>query len=210
MTEVIRDKGLAWVEFEIPDSNGPVELGRFWRDRETKAMTALVKFPSGWARPVFGHYEADEEFFLLEGDLQIGEAAYVAGDFGIWKKGLVRGASTSASGALTLAHFGGPPRWSQGGAPLEELTGVRFRYKEVEPQTSPFGVNGKFVGSAWVIEEDGGAAPREADAEVFFVAERAWAWVPAGEAVPNLKRPVIAWLRDPGGYHLAQRGGNAD
>jgi uncharacterized protein DUF4437 len=196
MTEIIRASELEWRDFEIPDSSAPVELGRFWRDRRTFEMTALVKFPPDWSRLVHGHYEADEEFFLIEGDLHIGDVDYVPGDFGVWKKGLVRGPSTSTSGALSLAHFGGPPRWHQGGAPLKELSGVRFRYKEVEPTESPFGIEGRFIGSVWVIEGDGAIAPETADAEVFSPAERTWGWVSAGESMPDLKAPIIAWLRE--------------
>jgi hypothetical protein len=177
MTEIIRATELEFRDFEIPDSSGPVQLGRFWRDRRTFEMTALVQFPAEWSRLVHGHYEADEEFFMLEGDVQIGDAAYVEGDYGIWKKGLVRGPTTTVDGALSLAHFGGPPRWHQGGAPLEELKDVLFRYSEMEAQDSPFGVPGRFVGSAWIIEDQGATVPDETDAEVFFIEERAWAWV---------------------------------
>jgi hypothetical protein len=197
MTKLVHESEVEWRDFEIPDSNSPVKIGRFWLDRKTFEMTQLVKFPPGWSRLVFGQYESDEEFYVIEGDVQIGDVAYIPGDFGIWKKALVRGATTSSTGAITLAHFGGPPRWLQGGAPLKEPTGVRFRYKEVEPADSTFGVQGRFVGSAWVLEDEGGTAPATADAEVFSPSELTWGWVSAGEPLPDLKTPLIAWLREP-------------
>ena len=65
----------------MPDSTGPVRLaplkslanGHFW---------ALVAFPADWQRLRPGHYEVDEDFLLLSGDLRINERQWRAREHG--------------------------------------------------------------------------------------------------------------------------------
>lgn len=101
---------LTWREVTIPDSSPPVAVatlgeepgGGFW---------ALVRFPPGWARPVSGHYLVDEEFWVLEGELAMSGLTYGPEQGGSIPAGGVRNDSRAETGALTLAHFAGPPRW---------------------------------------------------------------------------------------------------
>jgi hypothetical protein len=111
--KVIRQEEREWVEFQIPESSPPVELSRLSQDPASRAQTLLVRFAPGWSRPSTGYYEASEEFFVLEGDLTIGESTFGPGDYALIPAGALRGPSSSKQGALTLAHFDGPARWQR-------------------------------------------------------------------------------------------------
>lgn len=108
---VVRHNEREWVDFDIPDSAPAVKVARLQRDDETRSSTLLVRFPPGWSRPAAGSYTSSEEFFVLEGDLAIGDTEYGPGDYAYVPAGAMRGSSSSSGGALTLARFEGPARW---------------------------------------------------------------------------------------------------
>jgi len=101
---------LQWREVTIPDSAPPVAVARL-RDEADGGYWALVRFPPGWSRPSTGHYPVDEEFWLLEGDLEMSGATYGPGSGARVAAGAPRSESRSTGGALALARFAGPPRW---------------------------------------------------------------------------------------------------
>lgn len=110
---VIRQEEREWKEFVIPESSPPVEIVLLNQSLENRARTMLVRFAPGWSRPSWGYYEANEEFFVLEGDLTIGESTFGPGDYGLIPAGALRGPSSSKQGAVTLARFDGPARWQK-------------------------------------------------------------------------------------------------
>lgn len=176
---IVNESDLDWVDFEIPDSSAPVRIGRFRLDKE--GMTALVRFPPGWDRPVAGYYEAEEQFLVLEGDLNVGGIEYAVGDFGNWKANQVRRVSSSESGALTIAYFDGPARWKRVESSDEpDPAQVRMRLEDVRCHLS--------------------ASPVHADVELFSVPARSWVWVKAGEKFPEMPGPCLCWshiMRNP-------------
>lgn len=170
--KVLRESDLEWIDFEIPDSSAAVKIGRFRFDKQ--GMTALVRFPPGWDRPVAGHYEAEEQFLVLDGDLNVGGVDYSAGDFGQWRALQVRTVSSSKSGALTIAYFDGPARWKRTDDDEDpDPAQVRLPLKRVECRLS--------------------AAPAHADVELFSVPERSWVWVKAGDEFPDMPGPCLCW-----------------
>lgn len=101
---------LDWKEVPIPDGEPAVAVARL-RDEAGGAYWTLVRFPPGWSRPVTGHYLVDEEFWVIEGDLEMNGIAYAPGAGAQVSAGTPRSATRSADGALTLARFAGPPHW---------------------------------------------------------------------------------------------------
>lgn len=112
-TRVVREEEREWREFSIPESSPPVKIALLNQSSENRARTMLVRFAPGWSRPASGYYEANEEFFVLEGDLTIGDSTFGPGDYGLIPAGSLRGPSSSKQGALTLARFDGPARWQR-------------------------------------------------------------------------------------------------
>ena len=101
---------MTWSEVTIPDSSPAVRLARL-RSGVDGSFAVLVRFPAGWTRPISGYYLADEEFWVLEGDLTVSGVDYGVGDGGAIPAGTVRTNSSSRAGALALAFFSGSARW---------------------------------------------------------------------------------------------------
>jgi hypothetical protein len=101
---------LEWSDFTIPESSPPVRLARL-RQEADGGIWWLVRFPAGWSRPLPGHYLVEEEFWVLEGELDVSEVRYGPGDRGLVAAGEERRGSASGPGALAVARFGGPARW---------------------------------------------------------------------------------------------------
>jgi len=104
------DPSLSWDEAIIPDSSPTPAMVRLWSD-PAGSMTALVRFPAGWARPHRGYYEVEEQFVVLEGLVVLGTLEVAAGSWCVIPAGCLRDSSVAPEGALALALFSGPPRW---------------------------------------------------------------------------------------------------
>ena len=78
------------------------------------AFWTLVRFPPGWTRPASGHYLCDEEFWVLEGELEMSGATYGPDQGAVIPGGAPRSDSRTPRGALALARFGGPATWVRG------------------------------------------------------------------------------------------------
>lgn len=103
---------LEWRELTIPDSSPPVAIARL-REEADGGYWTLVRFPAGWSRPVTGHYQVTEEFWLLEGELEMSDEVYRAGSGAHVPAGAQRSDTRSMLGALALARFAGAPRWTR-------------------------------------------------------------------------------------------------
>jgi hypothetical protein len=106
-------------DFLIPGSNLPVRRTRL------DGMSALVRFPPGWARPGRGHYLAGEEFVLLEGELSVSGITYAAGHHGWLPAGTLRHSGAAPGGALAFTAFAGEDTWVP--SDLDEPDGPSLR-----------------------------------------------------------------------------------
>lgn len=75
------------------------------------AFRAFVRFPPGWARSQRGHYEAWEEFIVLEGELALDEHRWQAGGYAWIAPSRLRTNLRSETGCLVFATFSSTPRW---------------------------------------------------------------------------------------------------
>ena len=103
---------LDWEPFEVPGGSVPVSVSRLHADPETRAVTLVVRFPAGWQRPEAGAYSAAEEVYLLDGSLEMNGTPYGAGTWFRVPAGAVRRHTASPGGAVALARFDGPARWT--------------------------------------------------------------------------------------------------
>src|SRR5687768_14412821 len=104
---------LDWNVADMPASNVSVQLAQLPRAADG-AFRAFVRFPAGWARPAAGHYPVAEEFFILDGDLQLNDMTWRAGGYAWIPARRMRSASRSESGCLAFAWFASAPRWIPG------------------------------------------------------------------------------------------------
>lgn len=77
------------------------------------AFWALVRFPAGWRRPPSGHYQHEEQFWIIEGELLMNGRRYPAGAGEIVPAGGIRADTSAPGGALAVVRFGGRPRWTR-------------------------------------------------------------------------------------------------
>ncbi|WP_433213974.1 hypothetical protein [Microtetraspora malaysiensis] len=108
------DRDLPWRGFTIPESAPDVSLAAL-HTGPAGSFLVLVRFPPGWARPGRGHYACDEEFVVIQGEIEISRTVFRAGARGWFPAGRERSDCRSSGGALALAWFSGPAVWVTGG-----------------------------------------------------------------------------------------------
>ena len=89
-------------------------MARLW-EQQGGAFWALVRFPAGWSRPATGHYRVDEDFWILEGELEMSGITYGPEQGALIPAGTPRSQSRSEAGALAVARFDGPAAWVRTG-----------------------------------------------------------------------------------------------
>lgn len=104
---------LLWQDMPMPNGTGAVRLSLL-QSVMPEHFWALVAFPAGWQRLCSGHYNVDEDFLLLWGDLSINDDAWQPCEFGFIAAHGLREETHSKAGALVLARFYGRPRWQTG------------------------------------------------------------------------------------------------
>ena len=79
-----------------------LEVKSLSRDAETGASSSLVRVPAGWRRPGPIHYLADDEFYVLSGDLTISGTTYGEHCYGFFPVGYTQSDASSTSGAVMV------------------------------------------------------------------------------------------------------------
>ena len=172
----------------------PVPIAALHRDPASRAQTLFVRFPEGWQRPVAGFYEAAEELIVVSGVLHMSEVTYGPGDWGYVPAGSVRTSTSAETECVVFARFDGPARWreaAEASGPPPMMAPLRAGNAS-SAVPSPLG-----GGTAWLLragERDaawfadppapGAAAP--VDVELFDPATAAYAFVAAGDPMPDV------------------------
>lgn len=192
---------LEWQSAPMPGSNGAVALARL-PDLDDGAFRAFVRFPAGWSRPGAGHYAVAEEFFILDGDLALGERTWHAGGYAWIPARRMRTGSRSMAGCLAFAWFGGPPRWVAGesAAPVHD-TDVHFKHWREAPERDlgdglrAHALRASPEHNTWLVERPrpGHSMMLGARCETLRLPDHHWTWqepikARAGRAAPTLVR----------------------
>ena len=101
----------------VPDANLPLRTHLLHADPGSRASALLVEFPVGWKRSV-GTYTCAEHAVVLDGEIILDDRTWVATEGFIVPGGITRRETHTPNGALAVAWFGGAPRWTSGGTPL--------------------------------------------------------------------------------------------
>jgi anti-sigma factor ChrR (cupin superfamily) len=83
-----------------------LEMRMLRRDESKRRQTLLVRMQPGAIYPQHGHDDQDEEIFILEGDLVIGELVLGAGDFHMALAERVHPQHHSRKGCIALINQG--------------------------------------------------------------------------------------------------------
>lgn len=76
-------------------------------DADSGASSNLLEFPPGWRLTEESHLTADEELYVLSGDLSISGVRYTEHNYAFLPAGYTRFDAHSERGALTLSFFSG-------------------------------------------------------------------------------------------------------
>ena len=94
----------------IPGSSMNVDMHRL-DSLESGAASLLVRFPAGWRRDEVGHYQCDEEFIVVKGQLNLSGHVYTPGEYGFVPALGQRFASSVESETWAVAWFNSRPKW---------------------------------------------------------------------------------------------------
>jgi hypothetical protein len=78
-------------------------------DEAAGDATVMIRYPAGWARDGVEHLAVDEEFFVLDGAIEINGQRYGRHCYGHLPANFVRN-SMSSGGAVVLTFFSGEPK----------------------------------------------------------------------------------------------------
>ena len=80
------------------------------RDEETGACSAIIRYMPGWKMETEEYLLADEEFYVLSGELEINSETYSFDNYGFLPKGWPRKSMSTRGGAVVLTFFDQEPK----------------------------------------------------------------------------------------------------
>jgi hypothetical protein len=86
--ELIDAEDLIWHIAEFEHATGSAQQQNLCYDEEDGSVSAKVRFSSDWQRPS-GTHNAQTEWYILEGELSLGDQVLVAGDYWAAPKGVL-------------------------------------------------------------------------------------------------------------------------
>ena len=79
-TEIVCTDDLIWHPAELARASGTARQQNLSYDEENGAASTRVLFTSDWSRPA-GYHEADTEWYVLNGQVMLGERKLGASDY---------------------------------------------------------------------------------------------------------------------------------
>ncbi len=107
--EFVQAQMLPWRRIGHGLARPDVEYKLLSRDAGDGACSMLMRYPPGWSREGPEHILADEEFFVIEGELEMDGRRYGPDCYGFLPAGWTRQHMTSAEGCVALAFYNREP-----------------------------------------------------------------------------------------------------
>jgi len=108
-TEFVQAQLLPWRRIGPGNARPDAEYKFLSRDSSTGACSAIIRYPPGWRRCADEHLDAAEEFFVLDGALEINGETFGHDVYGYAAPGAQRRTMSSAGGAVVLTFFDREP-----------------------------------------------------------------------------------------------------
>ncbi|MCE4552866.1 cupin domain-containing protein [Roseateles cellulosilyticus] len=108
-TEFVQAQMLPWRRIPPGAARPDAEYKYLSRDPDTGACTCLIRYPAGWSRLADETLDAAEEFYVLEGELEINGLHFGADRYGQVPRGLLRHSMSTRRGAVVLTFFDARP-----------------------------------------------------------------------------------------------------
>lgn len=107
--EFIQSQQIGWNSERIEHIRPGVAVRELSIDATSGAASLTLAYPAGWERGVDEVLDADEEFFILSGELIVGEVSYGRYGYGHLPAGYHRSGMRSPQGAVVMTFFSGAP-----------------------------------------------------------------------------------------------------
>lgn len=122
--EFIQSQALPWRRGLHGGARDDVESRVLSFDAGSGACSVLLRYPAGWRREGPERLAADEELFLIDGDLSINGVTYAPHTYAYLPAGHERREAVSERGAIVLTFFEAEPRAAESGETFREDGGL--------------------------------------------------------------------------------------
>lgn len=107
--EFVQAQMLPWRRIGPGLARPDAELKILSRDPADGACSVLMRYPPGWSREGPEHIRADEEFYVLDGTLEMDGRCYAADHYAFLPAGWTRQSMRSPGGCVLLAFYNREP-----------------------------------------------------------------------------------------------------
>ena len=108
-TEFIQAQLLPWLRIGPGNARPDAEFKFLSRDATTGGCSTIVRYPPGWRREAIEHLDVDEEFYVLDGEIELNGETFGHDTYGYAPKGANRKTMSTGAGAVVLTFFSGQP-----------------------------------------------------------------------------------------------------
>lgn len=122
--EFIQAQLVPWRRIGPNAARPDVEYKFLSRDPQSGACSAILRYPPGWRREGPEHVLADEEIYVLDGELRIDDRLYGPDTYAFLPQGWTRSFAESRGGAVVLSYFNAEPHWRAGDGACDEARAV--------------------------------------------------------------------------------------
>ena len=102
-------ESVVWQRFNVPGIPGGMMAKYLSRDEKRGGLTLLSYLPIRWQHDERGYHNSDEEIFLLEGDLTIGDQQLSKYSYTFIPAGVAHGPVSTRQGAVFIRWFNKTP-----------------------------------------------------------------------------------------------------
>ncbi|MSQ85413.1 MAG: hypothetical protein EXR10_00990 [Alphaproteobacteria bacterium] len=113
LIEFLFAQHLPWAPGLPGSARDDVDAKILSRDTANGELTAIVRYPAGWARPEAESLAAEEEMYVLEGSLVINGHTYTRDTYACLPNHYQRSSAESIDGCVALTFFDGTPAESK-------------------------------------------------------------------------------------------------
>ena len=107
--EFVQAQMLPWRRIGPGLARPDAEFKMLSRDASDGACSVLMRYPPGWSREGPEHIRADEEFYVLDGALEMDGRRYAADHYAFLPSGWTRQTMRSPEGCVLLAFYNREP-----------------------------------------------------------------------------------------------------
>lgn len=107
--EFIQAQMLPWQRIGPGRARPDAEYKILSRDNTDGACTTLIRYPPGWRRLGPEFLTADEEFYVLDGQIRFDDQVYAPDSYGFFPAGVPHGEIACEEGAVVLSCFSADP-----------------------------------------------------------------------------------------------------